>query len=124
MGELGPDLIRVFLEDGEGIGADDVPVAARDLRSELARGPAGVAHVGLQAVGALFGAFLLLGLWTPIAGTVVAMAGTWILLSSAGDSKTSAMVVVMGITLAMIGPGAWSIDARLFGRRHIQASEQ
>jgi hypothetical protein len=26
----------------------------------------------------------------------------------------------LGGTAAMIGPGAWSIDARLFGRKHIE----
>jgi hypothetical protein len=29
------------------------------------------------------------------------------------------MLIVFGGTLAMIGPGAWSIDARLFGRKYI-----
>ena len=29
-------------------------------------------------------------------------------------------LAILGATLAMIGPGAWSIDARLFGRKHIE----
>jgi putative oxidoreductase len=32
------------------------------------------------------------------------------------------MSIIVGIlagTLAMIGPGAWSVDARLFGRKQI-----
>jgi len=81
------------------------------------------AQIVPQAVGAVGGAFLLFGLWTPVAGTVVAMADGWIVWSAASDSKVSVMLAVMGASLAMIGPGAWSIDARLFGRRHIQASE-
>ena len=76
-----------------------------------------------QAVAAVAGAFLLVGLWTPLAGSVVAAAGGWIVWSSAGDPKTFVILAVMGATLAMIGPGAWSIDARMFGRRHIQSSE-
>ena len=76
-----------------------------------------------QAIGAFAGALLLVGLWTPVAGTVVAIADGWLVWSSAGDPVSSAMVTVLGATLAMIGPGAWSLDARLFGRRHIQASE-
>jgi putative oxidoreductase len=31
----------------------------------------------------------------------------------------SIVLALLGSTLAMIGPGAWSIDARLFGRKHI-----
>jgi putative oxidoreductase len=29
-------------------------------------------------------------------------------------------VATLGATLAMIGPGAWSIDAQLFGRKHFE----
>jgi len=29
------------------------------------------------------------------------------------------MLATLGATLAMVGPGAWSIDARLFGRKLI-----
>jgi hypothetical protein len=28
----------------------------------------------------------------------------------------------LGLGLAMIGPGAWSVDARLFGRKQIDPS--
>jgi hypothetical protein len=76
-----------------------------------------------QAVGAVAGMLLLIGLWTPVAGTLVAIGDAWLLWSSAGDPVSSAMLAVLGATLAMIGPGALSIDARLFGRRHIQDSE-
>ena len=76
-----------------------------------------------QAVGAVAGAFLLIGLWTPVAGTLVAMADAWLVWSSAGNAASSVLLAVLGGTLAMIGPGAWSIDARVFGRRHIETSE-
>ena len=76
-----------------------------------------------HAVGAVAGMLLLIGLWTPVAGTLVAIASGWILCSSAGDPVSSVTLVVLGATLAMIGPGAWSIDARLFGRKHIEASK-
>jgi hypothetical protein len=85
--------------------------------------PPPCALIGPHAVGAVAGMLLLVGLWTPVAGTLVAIADGWLIWSSAGDTVSSAMVAVLGATLAMIGPGAWSIDARLFGRRHIQASE-
>jgi len=29
------------------------------------------------------------------------------------------MLAALGAALAMVGPGAWSIDARLFGRKRI-----
>jgi hypothetical protein len=30
----------------------------------------------------------------------------------------------LGAALAMLGPGAWSIDARLFGRKYIDIPER
>ncbi len=40
-----PQLAGLVREDGGGVGRRQQPVAARDLHLELARGPAGVAHV-------------------------------------------------------------------------------
>ena len=76
-----------------------------------------------QLVGAFGGAFLLVGLWTPVAGIVVAIAGGWLVWSNTSNPVPSIMLSVLGITLAMIGPGAFSIDAHLFGRKHIEPSE-
>jgi putative oxidoreductase len=43
----------------------------------------------------------------------------WIVLAGDGNVWLSIIPGVLGGTLAMIGPGAWSIDARLFGRKQI-----
>lgn len=75
-----------------------------------------------QAIGVGAGIFLLVGLWTPVTGTVVAAAELWIMLSRGGESWILLLLAALGASLAMIGPGAWSIDARLFGRRHIDVS--
>jgi O-acetylhomoserine/O-acetylserine sulfhydrylase-like pyridoxal-dependent enzyme len=37
------------------------------------------------------------------------------------DPWISIALAAFGGTVATIGPGAWSIDARLFGRKHIEA---
>ena len=72
-------------------------------------------------VAAAAGIFLVLGLWTPISGMLVAIAELWIVLARFDTSWTPILLATLGATLAMIGPGAWSIDAKLFGRKHIQA---
>jgi uncharacterized membrane protein YphA (DoxX/SURF4 family) len=69
-------------------------------------------------IGALAGLLLIAGLWTPVAGVVTACAETWVAFSSAAHSDIPAALAVLGVTLALIGPGAWSIDARLYGREH------
>ena len=70
-------------------------------------------------ISAAAGIFLLVGLWTPVVGTVVAIVEAWIVFSRPGEPWIPIMLATLGATLAMLGPGAWSIDARLFGRKHI-----
>ena len=71
-----------------------------------------------EIVGAVLGLFLLVGFWTPLAGTLIVIIEAWSVFAGA-DSEMSILIAILGGTLAMIGPGAWSIDARLFGRKHI-----
>jgi uncharacterized membrane protein YphA (DoxX/SURF4 family) len=71
-------------------------------------------------IGAGAGILLLVGLWTPVGGVLVTIVELWIVLSHVGDPLVPLMLAILGATLAMIGPGAWSIDARLFGRKHIE----
>ena len=63
---------------------------------------------------------MLVGLWTPIAGIVVATMETWIAFSLPASAALPGGLAVLGASLAMIGPGAWSLDALLFGRKHIE----
>ncbi len=76
-----------------------------------------------HVIGACAGLLLLLGLWTPISGLLIAVVEVWVLLSSAGG-EIPIMLATSGATLAMIGPGAWSIDACLFGRKHFEIPER
>jgi uncharacterized membrane protein YphA (DoxX/SURF4 family) len=77
----------------------------------------------LIAAGA--GMLLLVGLWTPVAGVVTAVCELWIIFSGSGHHPSmSIALATFGATLAMIGPGAWSIDARLFGRKHFEIPER
>ena len=79
-----------------------------------------LASMVLRMIGAGAGVLLLLGLWTPIIGTLVAVLEFGIAFSVAANPLTHIMVAILAATLAMIGPGAWSIDARLFGRKRIE----
>jgi putative oxidoreductase len=73
-----------------------------------------------QGIGALAGILILAGLWTPVAGIVVAIAEGWIAFSLPASAALPAVLAVLGASLALIGPGAWSLDARLFGRKRIE----
>jgi putative oxidoreductase len=76
-----------------------------------------------QLIGAGIGMLLVLGLWTPIAGMALALIELWIGLGNTGDPWIPVLLAMLGVTLAMIGPGAWSLDARLFGRKHIAITD-
>jgi len=60
-------------------------------------------------------ALLIAGLWTPVAGTSVALTEVWKMLMLPGDKPLWLMLGTAGAALAMFGPGLWSIDARLYG---------
>ena len=87
------------------------------------REPSQFVLVFLHLIGAGAAILLLLGLWTPVCGTLIAVVEVWVAYSSTG-AGIPIMLATLGITLAMIGPGAWSIDALLFGRKHIEISER
>jgi putative oxidoreductase len=90
----------------------------------------------LQALAAVAefggGIALILGLLTPIAafGLVCQMLGALFLVhlpqghpfvSQGGPSYELALIyLVMSIMLIALGPGKWSLDARLFGRRGLE----
>jgi putative oxidoreductase len=76
-----------------------------------------------RSIAALGGILLIAGLWTPFAGVLVTGAEAWIALSVGGNTETPILLAILGLTLAMIGPGAWSVDAWLFGRKHIVLPE-
>jgi uncharacterized membrane protein YphA (DoxX/SURF4 family) len=75
--------------------------------------------IELQVVAAITGVFLLVGLWTPVAGAIVALTEIWIVLTGAAHPQSAILLATQGIALAFLGPGSLSIDARLFGRKRL-----
>jgi uncharacterized membrane protein YphA (DoxX/SURF4 family) len=75
--------------------------------------------IALQVVGAITGVFLLVGLWTPVAGAIVALSEIWIVLTCTTHPQSAILLATQGIALAFLGPGSLSIDARLFGRKRL-----
>jgi putative oxidoreductase len=68
-----------------------------------------------QLVAAGAGGLILLGLATPIAAAI----GGLITFCIAAPLESHIVLATIAASLALLGPGAWSIDARLYGRRRI-----
>ena len=82
------------------------------------------ALINLQLLAAGAAVLLLLGLWTPVAGVLLAAAEMWLTFSHPIDPWRHILLGALGAALAMLGPGAWSVDARLFGRKRIQIPQR
>jgi putative oxidoreductase len=76
-----------------------------------------------QGIGAAAGLLLVAGLWTPLAGILAALVEAWVAVSASDNTSFPMALAVLALTLAMIGPGAWSVDARLYGRKRIPLPE-
>jgi uncharacterized membrane protein YphA (DoxX/SURF4 family) len=80
---------------------------------------------GLAALAA--GVLLLIGYLTPIAGAAVGLGAIGVELSllpacasTLFDSRPAIVfAVTMLVAILLLGPGAFSLDARIFGRREI-----
>ena len=70
-------------------------------------------------IAACAGILLLVGLWTPVVGSLIGAVELWIAFANGSDPWIPMVLATLGATIAVIGPGAWSIDARLFGRKHL-----
>ena len=82
-------------------------------------GSAGGVALATMCAQLLSSGLLSVGLWTPVAGVLVAVLELCLMIAGSSIDRCPATLAVIGLSLAMLGPGAWSIDARLFGRRRI-----
>jgi putative oxidoreductase len=63
---------------------------------------------------------LLLGLWTPVAGVILAISEILIAFSQGHDPWASVLLGSLGVAVALLGPGTWSLDARRSGWKRIE----
>jgi uncharacterized membrane protein YphA (DoxX/SURF4 family) len=77
-----------------------------------------------QSLAIVGGVLLLIGFFTPMAGVLVVIVELWTALSRADNLRICIVLAVVGAALAMLGPGSWSVDAWLFGRKRIDIGDR
>ena len=73
----------------------------------------------LSVLALLDGAMLVAGLWTPLAGILAIAVSAGGMLIHRGNPSLGILLASMGAGLALVGPGAISIDAWIFGLKKI-----
>jgi uncharacterized membrane protein YphA (DoxX/SURF4 family) len=111
---------------GKGLALQRLATAAAVLVCELPQMRFASQSISLvaQVLSGVAGVLLLLGLWTPFAGMLVMCGELVLIFCGFRPLPVHLIVFVLGLTIAMIGPGAWSVDARLFGRKRIDTSSR
>ena len=74
----------------------------------------------LSVLGIGAGLLLLMGLWTPVTATLVAAMQLWKIYWRFGDPWIYLLLATIAAAIAMLGPGFWSVDARLYGWKRIE----
>lgn len=70
-------------------------------------------------VSVLGGLFLIIGFCVPYAAAAIVILLSIKMFMAHVTQPEDLLLVTIGVCLIMIGPGAWSVDALLFGRRRI-----
>ena len=87
---------------------------------QLERNGASLHTIAPHVIAAGLGLFVLFGLWTSVAGAVVAIIELFIAFSHNHDPWLSVLLASVGVALALLGPGDFSLDARRSGWKRIE----
>lgn len=92
-------------------------IAARSLLALANTAPVGSEL--FQFLVAAVGVLLIIGPWTPAAAALMVILELWRIVSRRGDLAVEVLLSTLALAIALVGPGAWSVDARLFGWKRI-----
>jgi hypothetical protein len=79
----------------------------------------GLELIALRLIAIVLGILLSLGLWTRITGVIVVAVELLGVYSHNCNLRLSVLLSSLGTALSLLGPGCWSVDARLSGWKRI-----
>jgi len=74
-------------------------------------------------LGIAAGMLMLIGLWTPVGTLMAVISESWMLFIRGIVPQTAILLLSVSVAIAMLGPGSWSIDAVLYGRRRLDITD-
>jgi len=76
----------------------------------------------LGSISIAFSAAMISGFLTPVISALIFIGGILFLILSPNKPNSLFVIylIILSLTLILLGPGAYSIDSRLFGRREIK----
>ena len=120
-------LLSTFAHGSAGLGllvlrlAAGIALVVQGTQGLLAQPPL-VAVLG-HALSIGIGMLLALGLWTQFAAALLVADALWHVYAH-GPAFRWMLLAAIGAALMLIGPGAWSIDARRFGWRRVELRDR
>jgi hypothetical protein len=100
-------------------------IAAIEHALTLLRAGSDIGPMTLEVLAIAAGILLMAGLWTPVSASLLAAVELWHIFSPQPNNLFADILLgTIGAALALLGPGAWSYDARLFGWRRIDVRER
>lgn len=80
----------------------------------------GAAGVRFRLMGTASAVLLLLGLGTPIGAALQMLIEGWSAFARGTFNPNQGALALIGLALMMLGPGQYSVDRRLYGRKRIE----
>lgn len=102
-------------------------VAAAALGFKAVSGLSGQFDIGSAPISGFqiaAGLLLLVGLWTPLAGVIVVALEGWLFAARLEDPWPHILLATLAGALALLGPGAWSVDAYLYGWKRVDIRDR
>lgn len=119
-------LFSTFAVGSAGLGllvlrlAAGIALVVQGTQGLLAQPP--LTAILVQAISIAIGMLLVVGLWTPYAAVLLVADALW--QAYASELFRWPLLGAIGVAVALLGPGAWSVDARRFGWRRVDLGDR